>query len=411
VTKRVVLVRHGESEANVGELWQGATSTPLTEAGQGQAELLRARLQHRQFDVVACSDLERALHTARLAGYPAPLVDPDWREGYLGLWEGRPTEWVVAHYGHDLTRLQYDYDLPMGRTGETPRQVAERSWKALTSLLGKLDEGGSGLVFAHGGVIDMVLWRVTRLTPGRRRSGFLSNASLCELVFQGNEASILRYNDAAHLSPTVPWSEATQAEGGTVIDLIRHGVTHANLDGRVQGRLDSELHPNGGQQARRLASWVGDFDEIYSSPLVRASSTAEIALGRAPRLADDLMEISFGEWEGHRWEDLAAQGRLDEYQKPGQDVRRGRTGETWAEAQGRIEGFINRLARTHPEKRVAAVSHGGVIRAYAALVLGLPYHKVGLLGHLKNTSVTQIAIAQDGFPTLATYNLAPHLED
>ena len=410
MTKRVVLVRHGESEANAGELWQGATSSPLTEAGRDQAELLGARLQHRKFDMVASSDLERALHTARLAGYPVPLVDPGWREGYLGEWEGRPTEWVVDHCGDDLMRLQYDYDLPMGRTGETPRQVAERSWKSLTSLLEKIDEGGSGLVFAHGGVIDMILWRITRLTPGRRRSGFLSNGSLCELSFKGDKASILRYNDATHLRPIAPWSEATRREGGTVIDLIRHGVTHANLDGRVQGRLDSDLHPNGKRQARRLSSWVGDFDEIYSSPLARASSTAEIAFGQAPRLADDLMEISFGEWEGNRWKDLAAQGRLDEYQK-GHDVRRGRTGETWAEAQARIEGFINHLARTHPGKRVAATSHGGVIRAYAARVLGLPYEKIGLLGHLQNTSVTQIAIAEDGFPTLATYNLAPHLED
>ncbi len=407
--KRVLLVRHGESEANAGEIWQGATSSPLTAQGRYQAGLAAERLVARRFDLVESSDLERALHTAEIAGF-RPRVLAGWREGDIGVWEGRPGEWVEAHYSHDMARLTEDYDLRMGETGESPRQVSERGWEALTALVSRLHEGQTGLVFTHGGLIELVLWRLLGLPIGRRRLGFLSNTSFCELGFDGEEAAVLRYNDAAHLGPVSFWAGYTRAGGGIVVDLIRHGVTQANLERRVQGRVDSDLHPGGREQARRLASWIGKADEVFSSPLRRAAATAAIAFGRPSVLVDELMEMSFGEWEGELWEELEASGRLGGYPRDGQDIRRGGTGETWKEVQDRVTGFIGGLTDTYAGRRVAAASHGGAIKAYSTAILGFDYGKARLLGPLENTSVTQVAIAPDGHPTLATFNITHHLE-
>lgn len=409
MVKRVLLVRHGESEANAGEIWQGATSSPLTAQGRYQAGSAAERLAGRRFDLVESSDLERSLHTAEIAGF-RPRVLAGWREGNIGVWEGRSGEWVETHYSQDLARLHGDYDMQMGETGETPRQVSERGWQALAALVGRLEEGQNGLVFTHGGLIELVLWRLLDLPIGRRRLGFLSNTSFCELAFDGEDAAILRYNDAAHLGPVSFWAGFTRAGGGIVIDLIRHGVTQANLERRAQGRVDSDLHPEGRAQARRLASWIGTTDEVFSSPLRRAAATAEIAFGRPPVLVDELMEMSFGEWEGELWEELEASGRLGGYPRDGQDIRRGGTGETWEEVQDRVTGFIGGLTDTYAGRRVVAASHGGAIKAYATATLGFRYGKAQLLGPLENTSVTQVAIGPDGHPTLATYNITHHLE-
>ena len=409
MVKRVLLVRHGESEANADEIWQGATSSPLTARGRHQAGLAAHRLAGRRFDLVVSSDLERSLHTAEIAGF-RPRVETVWREGDIGVWEGRPGEWVEAHYGRDLDRLREDYDLRMGETGESPRQVSERGREALAGLVDRLEEGQTGLVFTHGGLIELLLWPLLGLPIGRRRLGFLSNTSFCELAFDGEEASILRYNDAAHLGPVSYWADFTRDAGGIVVDLIRHGVTRANLERRAQGRVDSDLHPEGREQALRLAPWIGDVDEVFSSTLRRAASTAEIAFGRPPVLADELVEMSFGEWEGELWEELEASGRLGGYPHDGQDIRRGGTGETWSEVQDRVAGFISSLTDTYAGRRVAAASHGGAIKAYSTAILGLDYGKAGLLGPLENTSVTQVAITPGGHPMLTTYNITHHLE-
>ena len=195
-----------------------------------------------------------------------------------------------------------------------------------------------------------------------------------------------------------------------MVDLIRHGVTQANLERRTQGRVDSDLHPGGRDQARHLASWIGKVDEVFSSTLRRAATTAEIAFGRPPVLVDELVEISFGEWEGELWEELEASGRLGGYPRDGKDIQRGGTGETWSETQDRVTGFISGLAGTYSGHRVAATSHGGAIKAYSTAILGFDYGKARLLGPLENTSVTQVAVTRDGHPTLATYNITHHLE-
>ncbi len=61
--KTVYFVRHGESEGNVGELWQDADAR-LTEHGRAQAGLLGDRLISFPIEIIIASDMRRALETA-----------------------------------------------------------------------------------------------------------------------------------------------------------------------------------------------------------------------------------------------------------------------------------------------------------------------------------------------------------
>lgn len=63
---RLWLIRHGETQANVDGLYSGHAPTPLTARGVEQAQSLHTLLRDVPFDIVLCSELERAQHTARL---------------------------------------------------------------------------------------------------------------------------------------------------------------------------------------------------------------------------------------------------------------------------------------------------------------------------------------------------------
>ena len=67
------------------------------------------------------------------------------------------------------------------------------------------------------------------------------------------------------------------------IYLVRHGTTEWNSQGRIQGRTDIRLDSTGVEMARQTGLKLSEegiiFDRIYSSPLNRAYTTAEL-IGR-----------------------------------------------------------------------------------------------------------------------------------
>lgn len=71
--KKIYLVRHGETEANAGRLFQG-NDQPLNAAGETQARRVAARLAHIKFDALIASDYTRAQQTAeeisKVSGVP-----------------------------------------------------------------------------------------------------------------------------------------------------------------------------------------------------------------------------------------------------------------------------------------------------------------------------------------------------
>lgn len=406
--RRITFVRHGQSEANRAGIWQGSGSSPLTGEGRAQAARVGERLARREFDIVQSSDLERCRDTAAGAGF-APELDSRWREGDLGEWEGLSMRKVWEEDGEYLRRIRSGEDLPLGRTGETAAEVAERAVSAIDSLLfSRLREGGEALVFTHGGLITGMVRRLLGMSAEGQNLGVPANTGLCQMAFLGERTVLTVYNDSSHLGPLTPWVEWAREEGAAVLELVRHGVTIANLSRRVQGQSDWGLHEKGRRQAEALGRWIGPVDFLYTSPLERARDTAGIAFDLAAQPLDDLMEINMGEWEGEYWEELAAAGRLDEH-RAGRDSPRGGSGETWAELQRRAAKTINGLAAAHPGRRVAVTSHGGTIRAYVAGVLGFGYGELGRLGALGNTSVSQITAGGDRV-TLTSYNVAGHLE-
>ena len=192
-------------------------------------------------------------------------------------------------------------------------------------------------------------------------------------------------------------------EGATEIILVRHGESRAatkeNPFPLVDGHGDPELHPNGEAQAvavgERLKHEV--IDAIYVTSLQRTVQTAAPLaghLGMQTRLEADLREVCLGEWEGGILRMKAAAGDQIIVQMQAEerwDVIPG--AESWETLNQRITGGLSRIHQQHPDQKVVAVVHGGVIGHILAHATGSsPFAFNGA----DNGSISRIVMHADG---------------
>jgi len=149
--------------------------------------------------------------------------------------------------------------------------------------------------------------------------------------------------------------------------LIRHGETDWNAERRVQGQIDIELNPTGQAQARALADGLRghEFSAAYSSDLLRALQTAQIALAArkiAVSPAPTLRERHFGFLQGLTAAEASVINptahRLHRMRDPDQAFD---TGETLRSFAGRVLAGLAALAERHAGETVVAFTHGGVL--------------------------------------------------
>ena len=160
--------------------------------------------------------------------------------------------------------------------------------------------------------------------------------------------------------------------------LARHGQTAWNLQGRLQGQLDSPLNETGVAQAYALAERLSGFDfyAIYSSDLGRAMETSGIVserTGRAVRPDERLRERNMGILQGLTAGENLLRHR-EEYEKflswnPDYAVP---DGESDRQMQTRVVDCMNDLARRHDEETVVVITHGGVLFLFLKHILGIP---------------------------------------
>lgn len=153
----------------------------------------------------------------------------------------------------------------------------------------------------------------------------------------------------------------------TRLALLRHGHTHWNRAGRIQGRSDIPLDDDARAELAAMqlpAPWDGAT--LWSSPLRRASETARLVAGRDPLTSDALTEMNWGGWEGLRGVDLLADPNTDyrhiedwgwEYRPP--------NGESPAEVWARLQPWLKGLTGD-----TVAVCHIGIMRVILARAWG-----------------------------------------
>ena len=187
--------------------------------------------------------------------------------------------------------------------------------------------------------------------------------------------------------------------------LIRHAA-HVHLNQRLSGRMDGvPLSDEGRVQAAVLGRYLSQdgIGLIAASPLQRTRETAEAVAGEGRggevRLAPALIEIDMGDWTGRA---LDSFGNDPEWRAWNEQRGTARIpgGESMAEAQARIVGYMQQMAREQDGRTVALVSHSDMIRAGIAWALGLSLDNL-LRFDIDAASVSRLVVGEWGARVLS----------
>jgi broad specificity phosphatase PhoE len=169
----------------------------------------------------------------------------------------------------------------------------------------------------------------------------------------------------------------------TQLYLIRHGEVEERYHKVFGGcRIDMALSPLGQKQAQALADWLGDtkLDAVYASPMLRVKQTMAPLLerrGMTAAIMDDLREIDFGDWTGHRWEGVQEHFGISAFDwLEVLDTTGIPNGESAQHLMQRVQPCLMRVLNENPHRTAAIVCHGGIIRVILAFLLELPLTKM-----------------------------------
>jgi broad specificity phosphatase PhoE len=186
--------------------------------------------------------------------------------------------------------------------------------------------------------------------------------------------------------------------------VVRHGRTARNAEGRLLGRFDADLDPEGEVQARALAAAVGPVDRVISSPLARARRTAE-AMGLPVEIDERWIELDYGELDGAAMADVPSEvwtaWRANlAWTPPG--------GESLAALGERVRAGCDDLVAEAADRTVVVVTHVSPIKAAVAWALGVGDDVVWRM-YVAPASITRIGVGPVG-PSLRAFNETAHLQ-
>jgi broad specificity phosphatase PhoE len=156
--RRLVLLRHGQTDYNVGGRMQGHLDSMLTETGVEQAASVAPEIARLVPDRLISSDLQRAVDTADLVSAACGLpvkFDARLRETHLGEWQGRTVAEIEDGWPGAIATWRSDPGwAPPG--GESRIEVVRRSLPVVEELDEEYAAGEPDttvVLVAHGGLI------------------------------------------------------------------------------------------------------------------------------------------------------------------------------------------------------------------------------------------------------------------
>jgi broad specificity phosphatase PhoE len=170
-----------------------------------------------------------------------------------------------------------------------------------------------------------------------------------------------------------------EKENSTCVIFVRHGQADFPHDRLYcDDREDPPLTQDGIMQAQYIADLLDrrDIDVIYSSPMLRTRSTAEIIARKCSSsiLYDvRLKERPFGMWDGLFFDEIARDypDQFREWKRdPVSFVPAG--GETILAHKERVSSALREIVDNHRGQRLVVVSHVGPIRMWISDALNMP---------------------------------------
>ena len=209
---RVILVRHGESEANRDRTSLGRADSPLTAKGHAQVRALAQALAAESIRRILSSPLSRAADAAAAIAAQHGL-EVERHEALLemdvGEMEGLPWDVVQERHRDFLARWSSDDSagLPMPG-GESLIDVQRRAWPVLEPLLADPAAEGTTVLVSHNFVVKVLICAALGLDIEQWRL-FQTDLTGRTVLEQQRGRTVLRtLNDFSHLRLAAPPPDA-----------------------------------------------------------------------------------------------------------------------------------------------------------------------------------------------------------
>jgi probable phosphoglycerate mutase len=189
VPTTIVLVRHGETDWNRENRFQGHADTQLNDAGREQARSLARDLEHERFHFVYSSPLLRAYETALILAASLDLeveTADELMEVDVGSWSGLTRTDIEARFPDGFNRwLEYGHGWD---DGESYEELGARVVSGLVRIAAA-HPLGNVLAVTHGGPIRSALAAAAGVPfdEARRSIHVVANCAVVRLAVQDGE--------------------------------------------------------------------------------------------------------------------------------------------------------------------------------------------------------------------------------
>ena len=199
----LLLVRHGESEANEKDAFIGHTDLDLTARGYTQARMTADFIaENYHVDRLYGSDLQRAFHTgeAIASRLQLPIIkDAGLREIYAGEWEGKTFDELDVEYVEDYELWKNDIGNSFCTGGESVKHLAERIYAAFSEIARRHD-GETVVLATHATPIRAMLTLLSGKTLDEMcLVPWPTNASVTEVTYDQGVWQVVKASQDAHL--------------------------------------------------------------------------------------------------------------------------------------------------------------------------------------------------------------------
>lgn len=203
LVKTIYLVRHGATDYNDQDLFQGVLDNSLSEKGKQESEKLAQRLKDETIDIIFHSPLTRARQTAEIINqyHQVELHQVDgFIEMDMGDWEGLNFFQVVKEQGEIYHRLVSDPDAKIPG-GESFDQVFKRVKPGVDKVMAFKEK--SILISAHAMVNRAILGHLLGLESIKARKFRMDNCAFSRLLkyrtLEGENIVVDIWNSIDHL--------------------------------------------------------------------------------------------------------------------------------------------------------------------------------------------------------------------
>lgn len=200
---KLLLVRHGETQWNKSDRFQGQNDIALNRRGLAQARQTARALAKDPCRAVYSSPLIRTVQVAekisQAVGRPVFKVD-GLKELDLGDLEGVTGEEMRNGWRQVYDAWREDPASVTMPNGESLAQLQDRAWKAFLDLEAAHQDGDTLILVSHNFAIRTIVCKLLGVPLANFHKMILSLSSICTIDSGQWGRRLVNYNSTGHLS-------------------------------------------------------------------------------------------------------------------------------------------------------------------------------------------------------------------